>query len=222
MIRDEYSCSIRALQHYMYCPHRWGLIYNDCSWAENYFVTKANIMHRRVHDPNRTYTSRKKKVLTSVTVFNDVLNLYGVTDCIEVEREHDGEKDPPLLTIVEYKPRKPQNQDYNLDDLMQVFAQKVCVDWMMHGQTEGVLYYADTRQRVHLPLNERYDTYYEILVTMLNEIRTYIHNGTVPSIRKGQKCRGCSFADLCMPKATRKVQKSLFQQLEEMYSCENC
>lgn len=220
MNRDEYSCSIRALQHFMYCPHRWGLIYNDCSWAENAFVTKANLMHKRVHDPDRAYISRNKRVLTSVTVYNDALNIYGVTDCIEMDRENDLNDitASSLLTIVEYKPRMPSNALYNEDDCMQVFAQKVCLDWMFHCEVKGTLYYADVKKRVQLPLEENYDKYYHTLTALLDKIRMHITTGEVPPIRKGQKCRGCSFLNMCIPKANKKMKKSLFQQLEEMYS----
>lgn len=31
--------SIRSLQHFLYCPHRWGLLEIGKVWAENYFVT---------------------------------------------------------------------------------------------------------------------------------------------------------------------------------------
>ena len=83
MITDEIT--IRSIQHYMYCPHRWGLMEIGRVWAENYFVTKANLMHDRVHDPDNHYTLRGRKVFTSVPVYNDMeeYNLYGVTDCIE-------------------------------------------------------------------------------------------------------------------------------------------
>ena len=84
--------AIRSIQHYMYCPHRWGLLEIDRAWAENAFVTKANLMHNRVHDPERSYISRGKKVYTSVPVYNDLdeYNLYGVTDCLEMTRDKNG------------------------------------------------------------------------------------------------------------------------------------
>lgn len=60
-IKNDYS--IRSIQHYLYCAHRWGLIEIGKVWAENYFVTKANLLHQKVHETNR-YTKRGKKVLT--------------------------------------------------------------------------------------------------------------------------------------------------------------
>ena len=203
-------------------------------------MTKANILHKRVHNPDRSYTSRDKKVLTSVTVFNDDLNLYGVTDCIEVPRNFDTNEEltkssehhiqalpqagsiEPNITIVEYKPRHPLNDEYNEEDLIQVFAQKVCIDWMFHCHTKGVIFYADVKKRVKLPLEEHYEEYFDKLTIILNEIHQNIQTGTIPPIPLKQKCRGCSFLDLCMPKVDFKKRKDVLQQLEDMYSCENC
>lgn len=39
---------IRALQHYSYCPHRWGVLYMDGAWSENACTVKANVLHQRV------------------------------------------------------------------------------------------------------------------------------------------------------------------------------
>ena len=68
---SEIEITIRSIQHYLYCPHRWGLLEIDKAWAENIFVTKANLMHGRVHDPDKQYHLKNKKVFTSVPVYND-------------------------------------------------------------------------------------------------------------------------------------------------------
>lgn len=134
----EIEISIRSIQHYLYCPHRWGLIEIDRAWAENYFVTKANLMHERVHDPDQGYLSRGRRVYTSVPVYNDLpeYQLYGVTDCIEATAQEIGKYITPdelkgkNLCIVEYKPTKPKDSICRMEDLMQIFAQKLCVDYV--------------------------------------------------------------------------------------------
>lgn len=150
---NSIDITIRAVQHYLYCPHRWGLIEINKCWAENIFVTRANLLHERVHDPDRRYTLRGKKVFTSVPVYNDLkqYSLYGVVDCIEGRKSEfgvvvPGYSDKYELCIVEYKPTKPKNSDYNYDDLMQVFAQKLCVDYVFQCDCEAVLYYADAKK----------------------------------------------------------------------------
>lgn len=195
MIADEIT--IRSVQHYMYCPHRWGLMEIGKAWAENYFVTKANLMHDRVHNPDNQYTLRGGKVFTSVPVYNDAeeYNLYGITDCIEFDENE--------ICIVEYKPTKPKNEDCRKEDLMQIFAQKICVDYVFKCDSKAAVYYADVKKRYYLPLRKLYYELDRELKTILSEMRKNISEGHIPSIRKGQNCSGCSMKDLCMPSVKR-------------------
>lgn len=193
----------------------------DQAWAENVFVTKANLLHDRVHDPDQHYSARGKKVFTSVPVYNDLerYNLYGVTDCIELSEDKqgvsiNGSEKKYKVYIVEYKPTKPKNQEYNEDDLMQVFAQKICVDFVFGCNCDAVLYYADVKKRIKLPLDDNFIIYDEQLVTLLAEMRSKLQAGEIPPIRKGQKCSGCSMKDLCMPQL--KKQKNLRTSIEEL------
>lgn len=203
--------SIRSVQHWLYCPHRWGLLEIDCSWAENYYVTKSNLLHKRVHEAG-SYTSRAKKSYTAVTIYNDLpeYRLYGVTDCLEVNDEK--------YALVEYKPTKPKNVEYHHDDLMQVFAQKICTDYVFGCESEGYIYYADVKKRIKLPLTERFDEYKSELTGILIKMREHISKGMIPSIQKGQNCSGCSMKDLCMPKL--KDNKSLNQSIERLLESE--
>lgn len=223
-MRSE-EITIRSIQHYMYCPHRWGLLEIDKAWAENVFVTKANLMHERVHDPNRNYTVRGRKVFTSVPAYNDLeeYNLYGVMDCLEckeskdgVDAFHDGKK--YKLCIVEYKPTKSKQQTHRKDDLMQIFAQKICVDYVFHCDCETILYYADVKQRIPVDFTDSYREFDNELKDLLCEMRTNLREGIIPPIKKGQQCSGCSMKDLCMPSSLKKsyrFQKELQHVLEE-------
>lgn len=202
MINSDIEITIRSIQHYMYCAHRWGLLEIDKAWAENYYVTKANLLHERVHEADNSYTSRGKKVMTSVRVYNDCpeYNIYGVTDCIEITEKNNGLTN---MCIVEYKPTKPKGIDFNEDDCIQVFAQKICVDSIFKCNCDGVLYYADVKKRIKLPLNEKYHEYDLKLKELLFEMRKYLTEGVIPQIKKQQKCNGCSMVDICMPKVKK-------------------
>lgn len=206
------AITIRSIQHYLYCPHRWGLLEIDQAWAENAFVTKANLLHSRVHAADGDYAMRGRRVFTSVSVYNDreEYNLYGKTDCIEARESKDGVPMAGMdgkykLCIVEYKPTKPKHGEYHEEDLMQVFAQKLCVDYIFGGDCEGVLYYADVKKRVSLPLKEHFSEYDQRLKQILNEMRSFLETGRIPPIEKKQNCSGCSMKDLCMPSAKKFV-----------------
>lgn len=218
--------SIRSIQHYLYCPHRWGLLEIDKAWAENAFVTKANLMHERVHDPDRSYTLRGKAVFTSVSVFNDNVDygLYGVTDCIEATEVEGGVSvfrsiKKYELCIVEYKPAKPKTAEFNEDDAMQVFAQKICVDNIFNTDCSAQIYYADVKRRTLLPFNTDFDYYNSKLKGTLSEMRHNIACGIIPPIKKSQNCSGCSMKEICLPKV--KTPKSIKDLIEsEMEAAE--
>lgn len=208
---------IRSIQHFLYCPHRWGLMEIDCAWAENFFVTKANIIHNRVHDIKSSHYASGKNCYTSVSVYNDEpeYNLYGVTDCIEISSKKGSEP-----CIVEYKPTKPKNKEYNFEDLMQVFAQKICVDYVFNCDCDGILYYADVKKRVRLPLKENFEEYNTTLKTTLMQMREYLSIGKIPTIQKGKKCNGCSMKDICIPSI--KIKNGVRSRIEEIVSDDFC
>lgn len=215
-INDDIS--IRSIQHYLYCAHRWGLIEIGKVWAENYFVTKANLLHQNVHEAN-TYTKKGKKVFSAISVYHDLYHLYGVVDCIEGTVSQNGvaligEDKKYDLCIVEYKPTKPKNQAYHYEDVMQVFAQKLCVDYVFGCDCDAVLYYADVKQRVTLPFRENFATYMQELKRILKEMEHYLKQGKIPPIKRSQYCNGCSLKDVCMP--TKKSFISIKQQIEAM------
>ncbi len=210
MYGNDNSINIRTIQHFLYCPHRWGLLEVDRAWAENAFVVKADLLHSRVHDPDKSYTTRNKKVFTSVQVYNDDYGLFGVTDCIEAVKNPEGAEvngEKYRLTIVEYKPTLPKSGEFNDDDAMQVFAQKLCVDYTFNTDCDGVIYYADAKKRVPLPFDKSGSDYKKRILEILDEIRKNLESGIIPSIIKGQKCSGCSMKDLCMP--SKKVNSTL-------------
>ncbi|HCT64483.1 MAG TPA: CRISPR-associated protein Cas4 [Lachnospiraceae bacterium] len=201
--------NIRDLQHFLYCQHRWGLIVIDKVWAENIFVIKSNLMHENVHDSNRVTYAKNKKTFNAVAIYHDELGIFGVTDSLIIEKNK--------YILMEYKPTKPKGSDFNIDDALQVFAQKICVDSIFHTNSKGYLYYKNEKFKIELPFEKEYEFYYSLLIKKIEAMRGYLLKNQIPSIRKGQKCSGCSLKDLCMP--TRNVKYNLkqiiFNKLEE-------
>ena len=187
--------AIRMLQHFLYCPHRWGLMEIDRAWAENAFVVKGNIIHERAHEKGR-YALRGKKVYTDLDIWNDAYGLYGKLDCLEVGGGR--------FTIVEYKPTQPRDdRSCRLEDALQIYAQKKCVDAMFGCDCAGVIYYADTKRRQELPLQE--PGLEALLTGTLAQMRACIDEGRIPPVPDKQHCSGCSMKDLCIPAAHRRT-----------------
>lgn len=196
---------IRSVQQYLYCPHRWGLIEMDCSWAENVFVCKGNLAHENV-DAGKCSSARNAIAERSVKVYNDDWGLFGVIDCLELRRSSTGcfiEKYGGRfdLTIVEYKVRSPKTGDYRREDAMQLLAQKICVDSIFSTNCGTCFYYADTRKRVKAEFSQEE---YSFLRATLTEMKALSEDSVIPSVRKGQYCGGCSLKDICMSKGEKK------------------
>lgn len=169
--------NIRMIQHYMYCPRRYALLEINRDWLENAFVVKADIMHEHVHDGSHNFSDSKKVVRSAVEVYNDLpeYDLYGITDCVEFVRDKNGVVINGLsgtykVQIVEYKPKAPKEAAFRETDAIQVFAQKVCADFIWKCSSEAFLYYADTRKRVALPFDEAYETYDAMLKKYIGEM----------------------------------------------------
>lgn len=212
--------NIRAIQHYLYCPRRFGLLEINMDWAENAFVVKANIMHERVHSAEHKFSGRNGFSRSSITLYNDELDIFGVADCIEFEASRNGEyvfKNKTYhVKIVEYKPTRPKDGSISETDAIQVFAQKLCADHIFNSNCEAYIYYSDVKRRTKLPFDTEYDRYYSLTLQLVQEMREILENGRIPQKLKGQKCSGCSLKDICMPKNTHvSVKKQIFDEIED-------
>lgn len=220
---DDITLNIRAIQHFMYCPRRFGLLEINNDWAENFSVIKANLMHENVHNGDHNFTSKSKIAVSSVAVYNDMpeYNIYGITDCIEFERCKSGVFIPQLndnftVKIVEYKPKPPKNDAFHESDAIQVFAQKLCADYIWGGNSECYLYYSEVRRRVKLPFESEFEKYNAMLIEYLASMRRILAEEKIPVRKIGQKCSGCSMSDVCFPKSSFKTVKSSIMAEKEI------
>lgn len=196
--------NIRTIQHYMYCPRRFGLLEINRDWAENAFVVKANILHNNVHSGKHKHSGSTKIELSSIAVYNDELDIYGVIDCVEFIKLSNGVYIEGLdnkysVNIIEYKPTQPKTGAIRETDAIQVYAQKVCADYLWKCNSNGYIYYCDTRKRVRLPFDEEKEKYSSTLNKLTTEMKQIMESGIIPDRKRGQKCSGCSIQDICIP-----------------------
>ena len=95
---SEEPVSIREVQHFAYCPHRWGLIHIGCDWSENAFVNRAKLIHERV-DGGKPTALRGSIVERSVQVYDDEWGLFGVLDALELKPSDHGVANTHCLPI---------------------------------------------------------------------------------------------------------------------------
>ena len=200
----------------MYCPRRFALLELNDDWQENAYVIKANIQHKHVHNGSHNYSDSKKIVRSDISVYNDETDydIFGVTDCIEFIRNRNGVDIIGCdglfyVRIIEYKPRAPKNCNFNETDAIQVFAQKICADFIWKCNSEAYIYYSDIRKRIRLPFDTEFEKYDAMLKKLLSEMRTILQLKTIPSRKKGQKCSGCSMSDICFSKEKKYSVKDI-------------
>lgn len=204
----------------MYCKRRWGLLEINRDWSENAFVVKANILHENVHDGTHSFSDKNKTVRSSVSVYNDKeeYDLYGIADCVEFIKDKNGVEINGLnglysVKLIEYKPTTPAVGEFNETDAIQVFAQKLCADFVWGCNCECFIYYSDKRKRVRLPFDTEFEKYDKTLRALLSEMRGYISENCIPERVKGQKCSGCSVKDICFPKS---AEYSVRKEIEKL------
>lgn len=193
--------SIRAVQHYAYCPHRWGLLYLEDMWTENAFTVRGDILHERVHTEKTLSKNNSLISLGGVSIYSASLGIYGKADLIELIRDPRGGaiKGFPgkyLIRLIEFKPTSPRGE-INAADRLQVYAQYCCVRELFGRCDEVYFYFADTRRRTALTFGEDDHTR---LFRVLEAITAAQKSGSIPPVVTQNGCNGCSMEDICMPR----------------------
>ena len=204
---------IRSLQHFLYCPHRWGMLYRDGLWQDNAFTVIANLAHERVHSGDKLIQSKNKIALSDVTVFSKQMGIYGKVDCFELIPDENGIEMPTYsgkfrISVVEYKPTAPK-RDISEADRLQLYAQYYCVSELFSFTPDAYIYYADTRQRVKISFNEGDE---RLSHEILENLKCRQQDMSMPNPVYSEKCNGCSMWDRCMPK---QISKSVYASIRE-------
>lgn len=199
---SEDAVAIREVQHFAYCPHRWGLIHIGCDWRENAFVNRAKLMHERV-DGGQAATLRGSIVERSVQVYNDAWGLFGVLDALELKPSAKGAFVSKYakrfsMTVIEYKPSKPRSGHALFADRMQLLAQKICADHVFETDCAACFFYGDIRKRTSVIFEEADRKALQKILLAIAECRA---ENSIPPPRKSELCSGCSMKDICLPKA---------------------
>ncbi len=196
--RNAEPIPLSALQHAVYCLRQAALIHLERLWAENRFTAEGQVLHSVADKPSQRKTKGVRRV-TSVSVASRALGIAGIADLVEFHRTGDHETPYP----VEYKRGKAK---LHRADEVQLCAQGLCLEEMT-GQAvpEGALFYAETKRRVVVPLDEELRALTLSTIAALREVFRTLK--TPPPIYRADRCRACSLYDLCRPKDAAKPAK---------------
>jgi len=195
---------IRALQHFLYCPHRWELLYVEGMWKDNAFTINSGLAHSRVHGGKLLNSCRGKISLGDVTLYSEKYGVYGKADCIELTPDDHGVQVEGYggkykISVIEYKPTQRKG-GVDPADRLQLYAQKVCAEEIFSASVDAFIYYVDVKRRIPLVFD---DSDKELLYKTVQKLVEYKGKEIIPPIEYGQKCNGCSLYEQCMPKCKK-------------------
>jgi len=197
--RNADPIPLSALQHAVYCLRQAALIHLERLWAENRFTAEGQVLHQVADKPSQRKIKGVRRV-TNLQLASREFGIAGQADLVEFHQSAGGEIPYP----VEYKRGKPK---LHRADEVQLCAQALCLE-KMTGQAvpEGALFYAETKRRVTVPFDVDLRALTRETIAQLREVFTTLK--TPPPTLRTDRCRACSLAELCRPKAVVKPAKA--------------
>lgn len=192
----------RMLNEYAYCPRLCYLEWVDQEWSDNEWTLDGTRQHRRVDRPGGSLPDaeemdeegRVKIHARSVMLSAPQAGLIAKLDLIESD---EGETIP-----VEYKRGGvPDNEEQSWEpERVQLAAQALVLLENGYRCSRGVIYYAQSRRRVEIPIDPALiDRTFELV----SDLRRMAESGVMPSpLLDSPKCAGCSLVGICLPDET--------------------
>ncbi len=194
---------VRALNQVTYCPRLYYLQYVDAVVPVNEHIEGGLFDHRRVNDPglaNRTRKEGNTRSTRGAALTSERLGITGVLDVIEEK----GEIAYPVETKHGSAPRDEAGRPMAWEnDAVQLCAQGLLLEEDFGSPVpHGILFYAGTRERVEVQLDEalRAKT-----LAAIERIRELGARDTPPEPLPAElrhRCHGCSLATICLPEET--------------------
>lgn len=187
-MNDADPVPLSALNHWVYCPRRCGLIHLEREFTDNIHTARGNAEHEKV-DRVHHETSGDRRVETALPVWSGRVGLIGKCDVVEFLS--DGTPYP-----IEYK-HGPKRKWLN-DDL-QLAAQAICLEEMLNRPVpKGAIFHASSHRRREVAITPDLRRLVEETAAA---IRAMLASGKLPPPVNDARCRECSLKDICQPEA---------------------
>ncbi len=192
----------RIVNEFVYCPRLAYLMWSQSEWAETSDTVHGRRVHARVDRPSKPLPDPKalddengKIVSRSLTLSSETL---GVIAKIDIAEADDG-----FVTPVDYKRGKRPHVAKGAYEPERV---QVCLQAMLleeHGYRveEGAIWYAESRERVRVVLDDELRLAARDAVTGLR--RTVAEDRIPPPLTDSPKCPRCALVSVCLPDEIR-------------------
>lgn len=195
---------ISALNHYLYCPRRCGLVHVEQVWSENLYTMRGREVHENV-DETSSHVLEGVRYERALPLWSKRLGLTGKADLVEFH----GETPYP----VEYKSGRHKKFT---NDYTQLCAQAFCLEEMLGVAVDkGALYWHGSRERQEVIITDAMRRQLEDVVAA---VRTMIAERRVPPPVNDKRCEDCSLREACLPHVAGNILKNK-KAVKELFEC---
>lgn len=187
----------RMVNEYQYCPRLAYLEWVQGEWADSHDTVKGRYAHRRVDKPAGDLPKSDETEddarfhARSITLSSNRLGIIAKLDLVEGEGN--------VVTPVDYKKGKRPHVPRGAYDPERV---QLCLQGLLleeHGYqcTEGVLYFAESKERLRVEFDEELRN---LTLSAINGLRLVAAGGQIPPpLEDSPKCPRCSLVGICLP-----------------------
>ena len=187
----------RMVNEYEYCPRLAYLEWVQGEWQESSDTIQGKYQHRRVDKPGGKLPDPENAEddqefhARSITLSSNRLGIIAKLDLVEGEGN--------VVTPVDYKKGKRPHVAQGAYSPERV---QLCLQGMLlteHGYecTEGILYYAESRERVRVAFDEELKNQ---TLSAVSGLRLIAAGGQIPPpLEDSPKCPRCSLVGICLP-----------------------
>ncbi len=180
---------LSAINQYLYCPRRAGLIQVEGTFTDNEHTLVGRQFHEQADVPGYEIV-KGVTLLRALPVWSERLGLSGKCDI--VERYSDGS-----LVPVEFK--KGRRRKFDNDDA-QLCAQALCLEEMFGLDIpRGAIFHASSKRRREVAFTDNLRCLTEQAIEAVHRL---IEEETVPNAVHKPQCSQCSLFDHCLPEVT--------------------
>jgi CRISPR-associated endonuclease Cas1/CRISPR-associated protein Cas4 len=192
---------VRMLNEFVYCPRLAYLEWVHAEWADSADTVEGRIVHRRVDQkrgelPQDTSADADETIhARSLTLASETLGIIARLDLVEAQGQE--------ATPVDYKRGKRPHVPRGAYDpeRVQLCAQGLLLQEHGYQCQRGILYYAGSRERVWVELDDDLVRQTQAAIQGLRELSA--SETPPPPLEDSPKCPRCSLVGICLPDEVR-------------------
>lgn len=188
----------RMVNEYVYCPRLAYLMWTQAEWAESADTVEGRRVHARTDrtgaplpPPEEIAAAEPTLATRSLTLSSATLGVIAKIDIAEAE---DG-----AVTPVDYKRgKRPHVAEGAYEpERIQVCLQALLLEEHGYRVVEGAIWYAESRERVRIVLDEALRA---AACAAVNNLRLLVSQGRIPPpLTDSPKCPRCALVSICLP-----------------------